>query len=234
MSNIVVSIPSRGQVPAVAFPFLCGALLRGQTYWSATTGGGLHLHTSARAYVEWARNDAYKNVVDVDASHVLFVDDDAAPPADVLQRLHACGVDVVSAFAVRRAPPYQPSAYRDGVPLDRPATGLHEIDRVGFHTILISRRALDAVAELNGGKPFRTDPVTGWGEDHAFCADAESLGYRVHVLADCESGHVEERIVGRAERGRAAADALAQARADERETAEIWGGLETPLSLTGR
>lgn len=208
----MVAIPCRNEIRSVVFADLISCLLHGAVYWSKRhPGGAFHVHTYARAHVVEARNSAYETALETGADWVLWLDDDMAPPADLLERLHGAGKKFVGALAHRRAPPYEPCVARllDGKVQffdPDPTAEIIEADLTGFACILTHVSVLRAAADAVDGPPFSMRP--GLAEDFFFCQAARKAGVQLHILPGCDVGHAGDLVV-RSQHRRAALNELA-------------------------
>lgn len=143
---------------------------------------------------------------DLDA--ILLLDLDMVHPPDLLERLRAHNVDMVSAHYFRRHVnpmrsvvtvitddntwPYPPL-------ITIPDDGLHEIACTGFGCALIKREAVEAVMSMlpPGSPPFSLGPMPEeannnnqpFGSDYNFFMRARKAGYKLWLDASLESKH---------------------------------------------
>lgn len=210
-SDIMIVIPCRNEIRAVVFSDLVSCALHGAMFWASRfPGSAFQVQTFARAHVVEARNAATTIARDLGIEWVLWLDDDMAPPHDLLQRLIETGKDFVGAVAYKRAPPYEPCVGRmiDGKVEHYdpdPEEGLIEAEMTGFACVLTHRRVLDAVFEATEGRPFQWRP--GMPEDSFFCYQARRLGIPIHILSSVVVGHAGDLVVGREHRLAALAQA---------------------------
>lgn len=143
---------------------------------------------------------------DLDA--ILLLDLDMIHPPDLLERLRAHDVDMVTAHYFRRhinpmrsvvslitddnTWPYPPL-------ITIPDDGLHEIACTGFGCILIKRNVVEAVMAMlpPGSPPFSLGPMPEeannehgpFGSDFNFIMRARKAGYKLWLDASLESQH---------------------------------------------
>ena len=145
--------------------------------------------------IQKSRWQGVQNALGLGVDKILFIDSDQTFPADALIRLLAHGEDLVGATCMRRVPPFQWTATKDGTSLSEYSIGLNEVDSNGFPFCLVSAEVFQAVHPDNW---FRVTCVTGqWtGEDQNFCQEAKDAGYKVMVDADLskEIGHIGLKI----------------------------------------
>lgn len=106
--------------------------------------------------VHWSRNGLIAELIKTQKpwTHVLFIDDDIVPPDDALLRMLAHKKDIVGAVCTRRTDPPIPNiryleestgTYREI--WSWPENTLLEVGAVGTGMVLISREALNKVAD---------------------------------------------------------------------------------------
>src|SRR5713101_2287720 len=99
------------------------------------------------------RNYAVRGVLNHPAcSHLLMLDSDMVPPADLIGRLLRHGKDIIGALYAQKTPPMRLMAgwhtTPEGAPTDRrvtPHTGPKRVHWVGAGALLVSRSALERV-----------------------------------------------------------------------------------------
>ena len=136
---------------------------------------------------------------------LLMLDLDMKFPDDMLEKLRAHDLDMVTAHYFRRRTDPMMSIIqvdRGGWPyiplLDIPEDGLHEVASTGMGCVLIKREPYMAVKESlrEGGHPFDMGPLdwlTGdyahFGQDVSFFSLARKLGYKLWLDASVECAH---------------------------------------------
>lgn len=141
---------------------------------------------------------------------ILMLDLDMQHPEDLLERLRAHDLDMVTGHYFRRQgwpdPMYSivSNISRDNswpypVMMDVPTEGLHEISNAGQGCVLIKREVVEAVRDTlpAGDSVFATRPMPlhsggyhqKWGSDYAFFTMARDLGYKLWLDASLESKH---------------------------------------------
>jgi hypothetical protein len=153
---------------------------------------------------------------------LLFVDDDMVWQPDAVGRLVDTYTElaeqfteplIVGGLCFRRTPPHNPTLYVRELPNDGPynflekwATDIVEVDATGMAFTLISKAAIEAVAEAEmpplevrqhmAGPPAFFHWTGRMGEDLRFCADAKAKGVRIFVDTRIEIGHIGEFAIG--------------------------------------
>jgi hypothetical protein len=152
-----------------------------------------------------ARNAACHNFLTSPAQHLLFLDSDVIPPPDVVFRLRAHNVPIVSGVYCRRSPPHAiPVMQRNGQWLTSiPDRGLIDVSVVGAGCMLLSRQFLEQIPQQRPGKRWFDWRVDMQGlmpqqecmsEDFTFCNWARK--HNIPVKVDCS---VRCKHVGMAE-----------------------------------
>lgn len=197
------------------------ALVQGAVYWQKKFGDAavFALLPKFRAHVHLARFEILASAVkDVNADYLLWFDDDAVPPADILERLMAHDKDMaVPLFTTRHVPAKWPQSHivdikgTDGSRriitsnLPEIPKELTKIGVAGFHTILMKRKVVNAVLKATEGKsPFTSmhtgtvnvDEIRSMGEDVMFCYYANMAGQELWLDPTLESGHVGAYVYG--------------------------------------
>ena len=141
---------------------------------------------------------------------LFLLDLDMVHPPDLLDKLRAHDLDMVTAhYWKRRTPmesiigigadwPYHPLK-------DLPDTGLMEVSSTGLGAVLIKREVVDAVAKhVHPEHPFSLGPVpemangeVGMGSDMRFFFLARKLGYKLWLDCSQESLHYTDMLLSR-------------------------------------
>lgn len=145
---------------------------------------------------------------------VLMVDMDQLSPPNLLEKLRAHDLDMVTAHYMHRSidPPHSicseigDDTWPYPVMTDVPESGLHEIALSGMGAVLIRREVIEAVRNYlpAGDHPFAIGPLREVaGDDVSFPAKyrfftiARKLGYKLWLDADIECLHATVVWVGR-------------------------------------
>jgi hypothetical protein len=129
-------------------------------------------------------------------THLLFLDSDMLPPADVVERLAAHDQDVVAALCFGRWAPYPPMAGRGTAKKFTylagwdPARPLIPVDWVGTGCVLIKRRVFEKLPA-----PWFVATDVGLGSDSYFCEKARGKGFGVFVDVATVAGHIGAQSV---------------------------------------
>lgn len=204
--SLMIAMPCRAEIRAAVFPALLQCIISATSYWHRRFGDAMvTTQILPRTHVVTARNLIAAEARAGGIDWVLWLDDDMAPPADLLERLHGTARPFVGAVAYRREPPFQPCVARivenRAEPFDPepgPDGPVVPADLTGFACVLTHRSVLDAVWQRTDGRPFAL--VGDVGEDFHFCLQARKAGIQLHILSDCVVGHAGDLIVGREHR----------------------------------
>ncbi len=147
------------------------------------------LITSYRTLIPLARNMIVKQVLEVNAQYVLFLDDDMIIPQDIFFRLASYKKDIVSGIAKRRIEPHTYTAFKNGKVV-KANQGLKEVDRVGMFGILIKTEVFKKIKY-----PYFEANKDGGGEDISFCDKARKVGYKIYCDTNLIVPHLGEKQI---------------------------------------
>lgn len=193
--KLAVCIPFRTQVSAYAvnswFPMFHRALLEVETiYWV----------TEQRSHSCVARTRILENALKLDIDWLLWLDDDAVTPQELVPDLlkHIGEADIIVPWFLRRDGRSMTWTGIDDTQPVAKGEGLRRIGKTGFHTVLMSRAAAQRVIEASEGSPFRWVATVGEesiSDDVWFFHFADKAG--LVVLQDCSItvGHVTEAVI---------------------------------------
>lgn len=158
------------------------------------------------------RNMMIAQAIEHDFTHVLFLDDDTAPPKDIITKLLAHDLDMVTGLYFMRSYPHQPIIFdwnddKGGAVwhlLSEGETGLIPVYTAGLGAALIKTSVFKTMKEL--GYTFQTPMGAAWitlGElepDHwcddiAFFKRANKAGFKLFCDLTCISGHAATAVV---------------------------------------
>lgn len=202
--SLMFAMPCREEVRAAVVGDLFLCMLQGTLdFQRRHPGGSVTYHFQRRMHVVEARTMAVRDALERSMDWILWLDDDMAPPRDLLDRLLATGKDFVSAVAYQREPPFRPCVQRmvddRGEPFDpEPGSGPVRADLAGFACMLTGRRVLEDVWKKTDGRPFASR--MGLGEDLYFCLQARACGHELWVVPELVVGHVTDVVIGREQR----------------------------------
>jgi hypothetical protein len=155
------------------------------------------LYNPSRMSIDRMRNQCAETALDMEASHLLFIDDDVLipHPYDFLEKLLACKADIAAADVLIRGWPFDHMFFNYS---DKEHIGLRavskvkkplgpiEVDAVGFSCCLISVELLKKLR-----KPYF---VTGLNntEDIYFCVLAKDTDPKCKIMVDTsiKCGHI--------------------------------------------
>ncbi len=188
IARVLIAIPSRDSWSPSFGMSLC--VLVSGTQRLADKAGlgeiGISIVNQSSSLVHANRQYLAERALAMEATHLLFLDDDMAFPSDTLVRLLQANKPVVAASYVKRELPLVPLAYDlNGDTID--STGKHgrqEVAAVATGCMLIDLAVLDSLP-----KPWFDTvyvPETGKfrGEDIYFCESVRRAGFSVWVDHD--------------------------------------------------
>lgn len=177
-----------------------------RTYYEIPIRPGDYKQERAIGRGDVARRQAGSDFLEGDFDAILLLDLDMLHPPDILERLRAHDLDMVTGHYYARNARYIHSiCWETGngswpwrPMVNVPRTGLHEIAVAGMGCVLIKRTVVEAVKRRlpPGGHPFGIGPLpeaTGdhksLGSDFRFFTLARMLGYKLYLDASIESRH---------------------------------------------
>jgi hypothetical protein len=134
---------------------------------------------------------------------VWFIDDDHAFPGDIVLKLLARDVDIVTPICLRRNQPFLPVPSVDGDYLDvtryQPEE-LVEVEQAGSSGMLIRKNVIDQYRDAFPDRPlFELGDREGGGnrvsEDVNFCRRVRDMGFKIHVDMGVRLGHITTAII---------------------------------------
>lgn len=147
------------------------------------------------------RNLIIETALEASCTHVMFIDDDMAPPAYGLMRLLSHDKDIVTGLYLMRSYPHLPvvfdEAYSDGLNkhmfLTPGLEGLVEVTNAGLGFVLIKT---DVFRKMD--KPWITLgelEKDGWCDDISFFNRARAAGFKIYCDLNCCVGHMAQTTV---------------------------------------
>jgi len=133
------------------------------------------------------RQTLIDSALEGDATHVMWIDSDMAFPADTLIRLMNHDKPIVGVNYMARRPPYMMTTQDvegQQVATNNESQGLQRVGRMGFGLLWIDLRVFAQMKRPFF--PFDYDYATNsfTGEDYAFFAQTEALGFESFVDHD--------------------------------------------------
>lgn len=204
--SLLVAIPCRDFLRATVWPQLClEGVSNSNLFWKKTYGWDATFSLAARpgAHVQDARNEIAELAQVREYDWVLWMDDDAVPPPNMLQRLMESGKDFIAPVFTTKNPPYKPCCFRlidnhmDPV-LDIDPPRLFRADGTGFHVVLMKTEVLtktqDWIWESQLPRKDLFQSQCGLSEDLFFCTAAKNAGCELWIDSRIEVGHGSEYI----------------------------------------
>lgn len=134
------------------------------------------------------RCDIVKKALEINATHILFVDCDQTFPAETLHRLLIQKKDVIAANVATKKIPSMPTARMkslrwDGDPVYTPegSSEVQKVWRVGTGIMLINRKVFDKIGLGVFAIPYRPEIQDYQGEDWSMCEAMEANGFDIWI-----------------------------------------------------
>lgn len=200
MKKILIAVPCMDQVPA---PFMqsLAMLRKGENECAIAVEMGSLIYNSRNNLAAKAIKDEYDYVFWLD-SDMVFRQDTLLRMIDVLEKN---GLDFLTGLYFRRVMPFSPVLFKtlDMLPdfmgcewseYEELPDELFEVAGCGFGLVLLKT---DVLFEVQAKYDTMFNPLTGLGEDIAFCWRARQLGYKIMCDPTIEAGHVGYSVVTR-------------------------------------
>ena len=197
-AKVCIAIPSGEQWHAAFAMCTTLMILDTMTYPTPGWGGITTAIRNIRGSMLWKqRADLVQGALDLDCTHLLFVDSDQTFPANTLRRLLHHKKPVVACNVATKQYPSSPTARKWHNKEPWPvfttveSTGLEEVWRIGTGIMMV-----DLSIIKNIPKPwFKVswgDEGEQYGEDWWFCQQIEEAGYPIFIDHDLskEIGHI--------------------------------------------
>lgn len=203
--KILIAVPNLGSV----HPLLVMRLLRWATMPVAGVDQVSFFMPTGIIPHDSARNFCVQHFLNTDCTHLFFIDSDVVPPEDALEELIAPDLPVISGLykAMKQdkdgnlVPKWTVYTYGQdengdyGLMTAADGRGICQISRAGAGCLIIRRDVLEAI-----GAPwfrFQYDEKGNMhiGEDIAFCANVERVGFSVYAHFDVRCKHLKEIFI---------------------------------------
>lgn len=150
--------------------------------------------------VDTMRNLIARKALELECTHLLFLDADMVFPEDTIDRLLSHDVDIVGGLCFKKGPPFDPTLlvgenFKAQILRDYPPEGMIEVCATGTACLLLNLDILEKIpypwfefTRLPDGRPV--------GEDIGFCYKARDAGFKVYVDCSVKTEHVTLVRVG--------------------------------------
>lgn len=148
-----------------------------------------------------SRNVIVEQALANDCTHILFLDDDMTPSADILNRLLKHNKDIVTALYLKRDYPHFPVAFdrkfdngfNKHLYLDKAIDGLIEVTNCGLGCVLIKIEVFKKMERpwVRLGELI----ADGWCDDIGFFNRAREAGFKIYCDTEARVGHMTTLIV---------------------------------------
>lgn len=146
--------------------------------------------TSRGTPIDLARNEIVRSALDANVDWVFFLDTDVSCPPDIIPRLLAHNLPIVTGVYYTRAPPIEPAIWHEIAPSGKRAISFNpgqmvECDFIGMGCCLIHTSVFKNLEkphfEWTLGFEDPKNPGTGRSEDFDFCKKARNRGYKIYA-----------------------------------------------------
>ena len=178
-SNVAICVPVRDQVTS-AFTYSLAMLMKK----CGEKGQKVSLHMVMGSEVAMQRQQLVDEVLDTQATHILWVDSDMKFPADTLFSLLSHKKTIVGANYSTRVKPHRPVAFKSETNLDKRVfggNGLEEVFAVGSGLLLVNRCVYEDMLKPYYSIEWNDDYTNLMGEDIYFCKKAATHGHTTYV-----------------------------------------------------
>jgi hypothetical protein len=143
------------------------------------------------------RNALARQAIEMDATHILWLDNDMIFPEDTLERLIKHGKPIVAAGYSQRKEPAKPVASKDGVWVytEDDSAGIEPVDSIGMGVMLVETAVYEHLDMPWHCVGWNQQKGTVVGEDVYFCRKAKDIGAETFIDHDLtkEIGHIGYR-----------------------------------------
>ncbi len=133
-------------------------------------------------------------------THILFLDDDMAFPADLFESLSKHNLPVVAANYSNKSSDPKPQTHGlDGKPMfSRGKLGIEEAGWIGFGAVLINLSAISDIPKPLFEMRWMEERNSFIGEDYYFCGKVRAHGVKIYIdhNASQKMGHVGDFVYG--------------------------------------
>jgi hypothetical protein len=204
--SMVINLPCRDMVFYESWQAILQALVHGHTWMSQThPGAQFGIASVKRPHVAHARNKMIDEALKSGFEWILWLDDDAVPPPDLIERLMSHKKKWVAPLFVTRGPKRESPAAVLVKDVLRPIAfhkgGLMLAHTTGLHCMLMHRDVVLSTKEhLDGKALFVFGERAPWSgtmmtEDVWFCMHSTAAGNRLWIDCDTEVGHVTASVL---------------------------------------
>lgn len=154
---------------------------------NAPPGISVGFHQYGTSILPFSRQMLAVSALEMNATHVLWIDSDMQFPEDMLLRLLAHKKDIVAANCIARRHPFALTARDENgeqIPTNKDSTGLQVVARVGLGVMLHTTEVLRNTTMPWFDFEWIPDKHVFRGEDFVFCEKARNAGYEIHIDHD--------------------------------------------------
>lgn len=153
---------------------------------------------SAGVPIDVARNEIVKSALTNNVDWIFFLDTDVVPPPDIITRLMAHNLPIVTAIYHTRAPPIEPCIWREVHPSGKQAIAytqgqMIEADFIGMGACLIHTSVFKNIFppffDWTLGRQEPNNMTLGRSEDFEFCKKVRDKGYKIWADTSIQCRH---------------------------------------------
>lgn len=154
--------------------------------------------TSRGTPIDMARNEIVRSALDAKVDWIFFLDVDVTPPPDIITRLMGHNLPIVSGLYFTRAPPIEPTVWREVPPSGKAPIQFNPGEMVKADFIGMGCCLVHTSVFKNISKPYfewtlsfenPEDMTKGRSEDFEFCRKAREKGYTIWVDTSLQCKH---------------------------------------------
>jgi len=155
-----------------------------------------------RVMIDTSRNMCCEKLLEGDATHLLFIDDDMTFDPYLLSNMLEHDVDIIGALAFKRREKYEPCVYNkkeDGLYYPILPQIFQEVDVVGTGGMLIKREVIEKLKNP-WFETYYDKQGTHWSVDFSFCIKAKKAGFKIWVDPKIEMKHIGDApLIGKSD-----------------------------------
>lgn len=157
-------------------------------------------------YIDRGRNQCVKHALDLNASHIMWIDSDMVIPHDAIVRFLSHGLPIVGGLYFQRGEPYHPVNWHWN-DTDRSSSSfsftfnhnfkpdeLQPVDGIGTGCLLVSTIVFKTMRDqFNDEKWFQTS--LDHGDDVWFFHRLRSMNFPIYLDASVKCGHINPTVI---------------------------------------
>lgn len=181
-SKVAICVPVRDQVTSV-FTYSLAMLMKR----CGEKNVNVSLYMNVGSEVAMQRQQLVDQILETDATHILWLDSDMKFPADTLDILLSSDKYIVAGNYSTRVKPHRPVAFKNANNLDKRVflgNGLEKVYAVGSGMMLVKRSVYENIPKPYYSIEWQENFTNLVGEDVYFCDKAGKHDYDVFIDHD--------------------------------------------------